>query len=75
VIFCHTLIFIDMTALNEKLIIRISGQQARFLAEVVINEQRSKSEIARQALNQLLIEKSNKKNDNQAKNGETKPKK
>ncbi len=74
-IFCHTLIFIDMTALNEKLIIRISGQQARFLAEVVINEQRSKSEIARQALNQLLIEKSNKKNDNQAKNGETKPKK
>ena len=46
-----------MTALNEKLIIRISGQQARFLAEVVINEQRSKSEIARQALNQLLIEK------------------
>jgi len=64
-----------MTALNEKLIIRISGQQARFLAEVVINEQRSKSEIARQALNQLLIEKSNKKNDNQAKNGETKPKK
>jgi len=64
-----------MTALNEKLIIRISGQQARFLAEVVINEQRSKSEIARQALNQLLIEKSNKKNDNQAKNGETKQKK
>ncbi len=64
-----------MTALNEKLIIRISGQQARFLAEVVINEQRSKSEIARQALNQLLIEKSNKKNDNQPKNGETKPKK
>ena len=64
-----------MTALNEKLIIRISGQQAQFLAEVVINEQRSKSEIARQALNQLLIEKSNKKNDNQAKNGETKPKK
>ena len=64
-----------MTALNEKLIIRITGQQARFLAEVVINEQRSKSEIARQALNQLLIEKSNKKNDNQAKNEETKPKK
>ena len=74
-IFCHTLIFIDMTALNEKLIIRISGQQAQFLAEVVINEQRSKSEIARQALNQLLIEKSNNKKDNQAKNGETKPKK
>lgn len=64
-----------MTALNEKLIIRISGQQAQFLAEVVINEQRSKSEIARQALNQLLIEKSNNKKDNQAKNGETKPKK
>ena len=64
-----------MTALNEKLIIRISGQQAQFLAEVVINEQRSKSEIARQALNQLLIEKSNNKKDNQTKNGETKPKK
>ncbi len=58
--------------MKEKLIIRLTGQQARFLAEVVINEQRSKSEIARQALNQLLIEKSNNKKDNQAKNEETK---
>jgi hypothetical protein len=62
----------DMAAMKEKLIIRLTGQQARFLAEVVINEQRSKSEIARQALNQLLIEKSNNKKDNQAKNEETK---
>jgi len=64
-----------MAAMKEKLIIRITGQQARFLADVVINEQRSKSEIARQALNQLLIEKSNKYNDNQAKNEEPKSKK
>ncbi len=59
--------------MKEKLIIRITEQQARFLADIVIQEQRSRSEITRQALNQLLVEKSNKYNDNQAKNGETKP--
>ena len=62
-----------MAAMKEKLIIRITEQQARFLADIVIQEQRSRSEITRQALNQLLVEKSNKYNDNQAKNGETKP--
>lgn len=64
-----------MAVKPKKLIIRITEQQAKFLADIVIQEQRTRSEIARQALNQLLIEKSNNKKDNQAKNGETKPKK
>lgn len=61
--------------MKEKLIIRITEQQARFLADIVIQEQRSRSEITRQALNQLLVEKSNKYKDIQAIHGETKPKK
>lgn len=64
-----------MAVKPKKLIIRITEQQAKFLADIVIQEQRTRSEIARQALNQLLIEKSNNKKDNQAKNGETKSKK
>lgn len=64
-----------MAAMKEKLIIRITEQQARFLADIAIKEQRSRSEITRQALNQLLVEKSNKYKDIQAKHEETKSKK
>ena len=61
-----------MVTKSKKLIIRITEQQAKFLADIVIQEQRTRSEIARQALNQLIIEKSSKHKDNQARNGETK---
>ena len=64
-----------MAVKPKKLIIRITEQQARFLADIVIQEQRTRSEIARQALNQLIIEKSNKCKDAQTTNGEPKPKK
>jgi metal-responsive CopG/Arc/MetJ family transcriptional regulator len=57
---------------SEKLIIRITEQQAKFLADMVIQEQRTRSEITRQALNQLIIEKANKFKDKQTRNGETK---
>lgn len=49
----------DMAHKNEKLVIRITQRQAQFLAEVVIKEQRTRSEITREALNQFLIEKLN----------------
>ena len=52
-------IYMDMVHKKEKLIIRITEQQARFLADVVIREQRTKSEITRQALNEFLLEKIN----------------
>ncbi len=61
-----------MVTKSKKLIIRITEQQAKFLADIVIQEQRTRSEIARQALNQLIIEKSSKHKDNQTRNGETK---
>ncbi len=61
-----------MATKSKKLIIRITEQQAKFLADIVILEQRTRSEITRQALNQLLVEKSNKMKDNPAKNGEAK---
>ena len=72
--FVIQLIFISMGIKSEKLIIRITPQQAKFLADMVIQEQRTRSEITRQALNQLIIEKSNKYKDKQTRNGETKPK-
>lgn len=57
---------------KEKLIIRITEQQARFLADVVIREQRTKSEITRQALNEFLLEKIG---NHENKEGHSKPRK
>ncbi len=61
-----------MVTKSKKLIIRITEHQAKFLADIVIQEQRTRSEIARQALNQLIIAKSSKHKDNQTRNGATK---
>jgi len=66
------LIFIGMTNKPRKLIIRISEQQARFLADIVLKEERTRSEITREALNQYLVEKIDK---DENKEGGAKPRK
>jgi hypothetical protein len=43
---------------NHAIIVRVSERQLRFLTEALIKEQRTKSQILRDALNQYLIEKS-----------------
>jgi len=48
------------------LIVRVSERQMRFLAETLLQEQRSKSKIIREALNQYLLE-------NYSKHGNSEP--
>lgn len=47
-----------MTNKPYKIIARITESQLRWLTDVLIQEQRSKSEILREALNQYMVEKS-----------------
>lgn len=42
---------------SRKIIARISENQLKWLTEMIIQEQRNKSEILRDALNQYLVEK------------------
>jgi len=49
----------DMATKSHKIIVRITENQLRFLTDVLVKEQRTKSQIIREALNQYLIEKSN----------------
>lgn len=59
----YVYIFFDylnkMAAKSHKIIIRITESQARWLTDVLIQEQRSKSEVLREALSLYLIEKTN----------------
>jgi metal-responsive CopG/Arc/MetJ family transcriptional regulator len=48
----------DMVTKNQKIIVRITESQLRWLTDILIQEQRTKSEILREALNMYLIEKS-----------------
>jgi len=43
----------------HKIIVRVSESQLRWLADVLIQEQRTKSQVIREALNQYLVEKNN----------------
>jgi hypothetical protein len=45
-----------MATKSHKIIIRITESQAKWLADVLIQEQRTKSQVLREALNQYLIE-------------------
>ena len=49
----------DMVTKSHKIIVRITESQLRWLTDVLIQEQRTKSQILREALNQYLIEKTN----------------
>jgi hypothetical protein len=42
---------------SHKIIVRITESQLRWLTDILIVEQRTKSQILREALNQYLIEK------------------
>lgn len=42
---------------SHKIIVRITESQLRWLTDILIQEQRTKSQILREALNQYLIEK------------------
>jgi metal-responsive CopG/Arc/MetJ family transcriptional regulator len=46
-----------MVAKSHKIIVRITESQLRWLTDILIKEQRTKSQILREALNQYLIEK------------------
>ena len=48
-----------MAAKSHKIIIRITESQAKWLANVLIQEQRTKSQVLREALNNYLIENTN----------------
>lgn len=48
-----------MTNKSHKIIARITESQLRWLTDVIIQEQRNKSQIIRDALNQYLVEKAN----------------
>lgn len=56
-----------MVLKTKKIIARITESQQRWLTEVLIKEQRTKSQVLRDALNLYLIEKS-KKNENPERN-------
>jgi metal-responsive CopG/Arc/MetJ family transcriptional regulator len=45
-----------VTNKSHKLVVRISENQLRWLSNVLIQEQRTKSEILRDALNKYLVE-------------------
>jgi len=47
----------DMVTKSHKIIVRITESQLRWLTDLLIREQRTKSQILREALNQYLIEK------------------
>lgn len=46
-----------MSAKPNKLVVRITENQLRWLTDVLIKEQRTKSQVIREALNLYLIEK------------------
>jgi metal-responsive CopG/Arc/MetJ family transcriptional regulator len=46
---------------SHKIIVRITESQLRWLTDILIKEQRTKSQILREALNQYLIEKTRRK--------------
>ena len=47
-----------MVTKSQKIIARITESQLRWLTDILIQEQRTKSQILREALNLYLIEKS-----------------
>jgi len=47
-----------MAHLNHTLIVRVTERQLRFLSDVLLEENRSKSQLLREALNLYLVEKS-----------------
>lgn len=52
------LIFIDMAKKVKHVIIRITEAQFRWLADILLIENRNRSEVMRDALNRYLIEQS-----------------
>ena len=50
-------IFIIMNTMSKKLVVRITDSQARWLTKVLSQENATKSQIIRNALNSYLIEK------------------
>jgi metal-responsive CopG/Arc/MetJ family transcriptional regulator len=48
-------IFIDMKKMTKHLRIRITEQQFKNLADLLIEEQRNKSEVIREAINTYLV--------------------
>ena len=68
------MIFMDMSK-PHKIIVRISESQLRWLADVLVQEQRTKSQILREALNQYLIEKNNRYPADESSKPQTKTKK
>jgi len=51
-------IFISMANKNHTLIVRVTERQLRFLTDILLDENRSKSQVLREALNLYLVEKS-----------------
>jgi hypothetical protein len=51
-------IVIYMAHLNHTLIVRVTERQLRFLTDVLLDENRSKSQVLREAINLYLVEKS-----------------
>jgi len=49
-------IFISMGPKSRKVVIRITESQARWLTEVIIQEQKTQSQIIRTAINDYLVE-------------------
>ena len=45
-----------MNPKHNKLVVRITENQLRWLADVLVQEQRTKSQVLREALNNYLIE-------------------
>jgi hypothetical protein len=60
-------IFIVMGKLNQPIVVRLSDRQVRALTDSLVTEQRNKSQIIRDALNQYLVEGSNKQRDKSTK--------
>lgn len=68
-------IFIGMIPKSHKIIARITESQLRWLTDVLIQEQRNKSQILREALNQYLVEKNKRYKYDESSKPQTKTKK
>jgi hypothetical protein len=51
-----SLVFINMTKMAKTLTVRLTENQFRHLADTLVNEERSKSSILREALHKYLVE-------------------
>jgi metal-responsive CopG/Arc/MetJ family transcriptional regulator len=58
--FGNTALFMVMGKFKRTIVVRLTESQIRFLTDFLVTEERNKSQVIRDALNQYLIEGSHK---------------